>query len=134
MITDPTRAVPQQAGPGDARRCLGGAVLVVEDDSAVRELLVEYLEEAGFFVLRAEGAEEALRILAETSNIKVVVSDVQMPGMSGIELANVVSELADVKVILISGYFQPQPINSRFLRKPFRMRDLEAAIREEFQL
>jgi len=55
-----------------------------------------------------------------------------MPDMSGIELANIVTQRRrDLKVILISGYFVAQQVERRFLRKPFRMRDLEAAVREE---
>ena len=55
-----------------------------------------------------------------------------MPDISGIELANIVTQRRrDLKVILISGYFVAQQVERRFLRKPFRMRDLEAAVREE---
>lgn len=124
---------PAEGVSGSVRRRFAatGAVLVVDDDAAVRELVVEYLEEAGFDVIQAESAQEALERLAGVNEIRIVVSDIQMPGMSGIELAHAVSHRSDLKVILISGYFQPQAVPARFLRKPFRMGDLEAAIRAE---
>jgi YesN/AraC family two-component response regulator len=63
----------------------------------------------------------------------MMISDVRMPDMSGIELAEAALAMRDLKIILVSGYFQPQPIKQRFLRKPFRMRELEAAIRAELK-
>ena len=52
--------------------------------------------------------------------------------MSGIELADLATEQnPHLKVILISGYFVAQQVHRRFLRKPFRMRELEAAVRAE---
>jgi FixJ family two-component response regulator len=52
--------------------------------------------------------------------------------MSGVELADVATRRqSDLKIILISGYFVSQQVERRFLRKPFRMRALEAAVRAE---
>jgi FixJ family two-component response regulator len=54
--------------------------------------------------------------------------------MSGIELADIATRRQrDLKVILISGYFVSQQVDWRFLRKPFRMKDLEAAVRAELE-
>ena len=62
----------------------------------------------------------------------MIITDIRMPDMSGIELANVATQRQkDLKIILISGYFVSQQVERRFLRKPFRMRELEAAVREE---
>ncbi len=61
-----------------------------------------------------------------------MVTDVRMPGMSGLELSDVAGRRhRDLKIILISGYFLPQPIARRFLQKPFRTKELDAAIRAE---
>jgi YesN/AraC family two-component response regulator len=55
-----------------------------------------------------------------------------MPDMSGIELADAATKRRpDLKIILISGYFVAQQVDRRFLRKPFRMKELEAAVRDE---
>ena len=107
-------------------------ILVVDDDAEVREIVAEYLMDSGHRVLQADGGMEALRILDRASDIDLVITDVRMPGISGIELADQITrDSPSPKVILISGYFVPQQLNRRVLRKPFRMQELEAAIRAE---
>ena len=107
-------------------------ILVVDDDAEVREVVAEYLMASGHRVLQAEGGREALRILDHASDVDLVITDVRMPDISGIELAErITREDPSPKVILISGYFVPQQINRRVLRKPFRMQELEAAIQAE---
>ncbi len=123
----------ESAGERTESRPRPGTILVVDDDAGVREIVAEFLEEAGYPVLQAKGGREALRLLSETPGIAMMISDVRMPDMSGIELAEAALALRDLKIILVSGYFQPQPIKQRFLRKPFRMRELVAAVRAELQ-
>jgi CheY-like chemotaxis protein len=107
-------------------------ILVVDDDAEVREIVAEYLMDSGHRELQADGGMEALRILDRASDIDLVITDVRMPGISGIELADQITrDSPSPKVILISGYFVPQQLNRRVLRKPFRMQELEAAIRAE---
>jgi CheY-like chemotaxis protein len=122
---------PSESGGGRIGSSKGGAILVVDDDAAVREVVAEFLEEAGYLVLQADGGREALRLLSESTGVIMMISDIRMPDMSGIELAEAALGIRDLKIILISGYFQPQMIKQRFLRKPFRMRELEAAVRAE---
>ena len=107
-------------------------ILVVDDDDDVREVAAGMLEDLGYVVVQANNGACALSILAERDDLDVMVTDIRMPGMSGLELSDRVGKLrADLKVILISGYFQPQMLSRRFLQKPFRTRDLDAAIRAE---
>ncbi len=107
-------------------------ILVVDDDAEVREIVAEYLMDSGHRVLQAEGGLEALRVLDRASDVDLVITDVRMPDISGIELADQITrDLPCPKVILISGYFVPQQINWRVLRKPFRMHELEEAIQAE---
>lgn len=107
-------------------------ILLVDDDEAVRETSADMLEALGHAVLQAAGGGQALTLLDEHREIDVMVTDVRMPGMSGLELANIVGRrFLGLKIILISGYFLPQPISRRFLQKPFRIRDLDLAIRAE---
>ncbi len=107
-------------------------ILLVDDDEAVRETSAEMLEELGYTVVQATGGDAALNLLDRHRGVEVMVTDVRMPGMSGLELSEIAaSRFNGLKVILISGYFLPQPINWRFLQKPFRIRDLDEAIRAE---
>jgi CheY-like chemotaxis protein len=66
-------------------------VLVVEDEYLIRVSAVQMIEEAGFELLAASDADEAIRILESRNDIRAVFTDVQMPGsMDGIRLARVV--------------------------------------------
>lgn len=107
-------------------------VLLVDDDEDVRETAAEMLEELGYVVLQAESGQQALSILDRSPDLDVLVTDVRMPGMTGLELsAEALSRRHGLRVILISGFFRPQALTCRFLQKPFRTHELEAAIRAE---
>jgi CheY-like chemotaxis protein len=115
-----------------AGRTVGPKILVVDDDPEVRSIVAEFLEDLGYDVLQARGGREALELQERTPDLRMIISDIRMPDMSGIELANLATKRQrTLKIILISGYFVSQQVERRFLRKPFRMRDLEAAVREE---
>ena len=107
-------------------------ILLVDDDEAVRETSAEMLEELGYTVVQATSGQAALGVLDQHEGVEVMVTDVRMPGMSGLELSDIAARrFQELRVILISGYFLPQPINRRFLQKPFRIRELDEAIRAE---
>ncbi len=109
-------------------------LMVVDDDPEVRVIVAEFLEDFGYSVLQASSGAEALELLASAPDLRMMITDIRMPDMTGIELANVATQRhRDLKIILISGYFVSQQIEHRFLRKPFRMRDLEAAVRTELE-
>ena len=112
----------------------GGAptVLLVDDDDDVRGTSAEMLQELGYTVLQAESGPEALAVLEAHPSLDVLVTDVRMPGMTGLELSEAaLSRRRGLRVILISGFFRPQALTCRFLQKPFRTQDLDAAIRAE---
>ena len=69
-------------GQMDRNRKPSSAVLVVEDEPFVRLMGVDLLEEAGFDVLQASNADEALRVLEAHPEVRVVFSDIEMPGGS----------------------------------------------------
>jgi CheY-like chemotaxis protein len=98
-------------------------VLVVEDEPLVRMLAVDYLERAGFVVLEADCGSDALKTLADHHEVAVLFSDINMPGMDGVELARQVHETApQVRVILTSGRDVPCkliPGHGAFLPKPY---------------
>lgn len=107
-------------------------VLLVDDDDEVRETSADMLEELGYHVTRAANGFEALERLASHPDLEIMVTDVRMPGMSGLELSEVAASLyRELKIIVMSGFFMPQPVRRRFLRKPFRTTELDAAIRAE---
>jgi CheY-like chemotaxis protein len=85
--------------------------LLVEDEPLVRMLAAKVLAEAGFRVVEAANADEALTLLQARPDVLVVVSDVEMPGkMNGFALARAERERASgVGVILTSGRVAPQP-------------------------
>jgi PAS domain S-box-containing protein len=82
-----------------------GTVLVVEDEPAVRDMTTQLLERAGFHVLAVAGAPEALASTTDRQPIDVLVTDVIMPAMSGIDLAEqMLDRYPRIGVVLLSGY------------------------------
>jgi DNA-binding NtrC family response regulator len=103
-------------------------VLVVDDEFLVRTVLSEILKDAGFHVLQAETAHDAIAILehpSQVDHVDLVFSDVKMPDMDGFELARWVTEhKTDMPVILASGYIGKTSMASELrcaevLKKPF---------------
>jgi DNA-binding NtrC family response regulator len=103
-----------------ARQFSERVVLVVDDDDLVRHYMTRALKDAGFRVLEAHDGEEALRHLGATA-IGLVVSDVAMPRVTGLELAKVIAERwPTLPVLLVSGEAVPPDGYRRgFLPKPF---------------
>lgn len=105
-------------------------VLVVEDEALVRLDLVSTLEDAGYQTLEASSAAEAIGILERHPEIRVVFTDIQMPGdMDGLALARYVRERWPPTIIVVSsGRGQPapgeMPENVPFLAKPYELRSL----------
>ncbi len=89
----------------------GMRVLLIEDDEDNRELMAEVLEGAGYEVLTAASGTAGLRALAEHS-VDVVVTDVGMPGMGGLEVARAAKEIAPgVPVVVVTGYTEREDIS-----------------------
>jgi len=87
-------------------------ILVVEDEGLVRMTLVDVLEDAGFKVIEAVHADEALRVLKAVSGIDAVVTDVEMPrgSINGFELARRVrTDRQEIGVLIASGRAAPKP-------------------------
>ena len=112
-------------------------ILIAEDNSLVRQFATETLTNYGYHVLTARDGEEARILYAQhAAKIAVVVTDVIMPHMGGLELsARLLVTNPQVKIVYISGYaehatqsehFDP----ARFLQKPFMATELVAKIRE----
>jgi CheY-like chemotaxis protein/anti-sigma regulatory factor (Ser/Thr protein kinase) len=79
-------------------------ILVVDDERAIRMMLADYLENS-YTVLVAETGAEALLTLEKTQGVDLIISDINMPGMSGIELLrNVRQKYPSIKMALITAY------------------------------
>ncbi len=108
------------------------SILVVDDQAEVLETTVELLQALGFETLSADSGEAALRLLQEETGIEVLLTDVVMPGMNGVTLAQHAKRLSPtMKVILVSGYASPElqsaiasGENFQFLTKPYLVPDL----------
>ena len=103
---------------------VSGIVLLVEDEPLVRLVTAEILADAGFRVIEAAGAEEALKVLKAGVEVDVLLSDVEMPpGMNGYGLAWEIHRLhPEVAILMTSGREWPGqndlPPGAAFLAKP----------------
>jgi CheY-like chemotaxis protein len=112
------------------------AVLVVEDDPMIRIDAVMLVEEAGFRVYEAADADEAISLLEQRQDIRLIFTDVKMPGsMDGLKLAHYVrGRWPPVKIIVTSGQFRPKdgdlPLGGIFLSKPYRAEQVAQHLRQ----
>jgi len=111
-------------------------VLVVEDEPLIRMSIALSLEEHGFTVFEASGADEAIQILNNEPNIQLLFTDIDMPGsMNGLKLAEAVRDRwPPIKIIVTSGHRRLSdkelPVSGRFFGKPYDSDHLIGAIRE----
>ena len=110
-------------------------ILVVDDDGDIRNILYYGITAAGYRCLTAESAEMALSLL-ETEPVEVVISDIQMAGMSGIELCREIKTHYEADVIIITGLvnnFAYEEIiahgASDFIEKPIRLAEIVARLK-----
>jgi CheY-like chemotaxis protein len=109
-------------------------VLIVEDEPIQRMNTADMLEEAGFRAVEAANAKQAILILESHPDIRVVLSDVDMPpGMDGMELVALVRDRwPPIALILVSGQLTVSnvrlPQDALFFSKPFRPTELIAAV------
>jgi len=130
----------ETAPTGEAPRARQGErVLVVEDEPAVRMLVMEILEELGYEAVEAHDARAALSTIEAAGRIDLLVTDVGLPGgMSGRQLAEVARQhRPGLKVLFITGYAEGASVRGGFLApgmrmitKPFALDTLAARIRE----
>ena len=111
-------------------------VLIVEDELLIRMNAVEMIEEAGFEVVEAASADEAIAILEGRPDIIVVFTDIQMPGsMDGLKLAAAVRDRwPPIKIVATSGHVKlgagDLPQGGRFLAKPYSPAEITKTLRE----
>ena len=111
-------------------------VLIVEDEFLLRLDAVDMIGGAGFEVIEAANADEAIEILEARRDIAVVFTDVQMPGsMDGLRLARAVrGRWPPIKIIATSGHVHVSdtdlPEGGRFLAKPYSPMQVMGVLRE----
>jgi len=111
----------------DTQNCL-----VVDDEHVILSLISEALSSRGFTCVTASSGEQALAILAEAS-FDIMITDIQMPGMTGIELTKAVKKLyEDLPIIVVTGFVEEYSYDevieagaADFIRKPFSILELE---------
>ena len=109
-------------------------ILVVDDDRDVRELAISCLESLGYRVLGAEGGQVAIDILAANAPIDLVLMDVAMPEINGVDaLRAILKQRPDLPFLYMTGYARPtqlDPSEQRIVKKPFTIAELAAKVEE----
>ncbi|MDY0883100.1 CHASE3 domain-containing protein [Dongia soli] len=116
----------------------GEVILVVEDESQVRQMTIESLRELGYSVIEAALPEQALQQLEQHPEIDLIFTDIVMPGMTGRQLADKVHETRpEMKVLYTTGYTRNAIVHNgvldrgtAFLPKPFTIDQLATKIRD----
>ncbi len=114
-----------------------GTILLVEDDEMVRDLAGRILANAGYTILEAASGESAAQIASQQQVIDLMITDIVMPGMKGMELAELLGESRpDMPVLFMSGYTDDPTIHLGvsdglpFISKPFQPEELLKKVSE----
>ena len=114
------------------------AVLVVEDEPLTRIDVVDQLEQNGFDVLHAPNADTAIKILESNPAIRVLFTDIDMPGsMDGLKLAAVRDRWPPIRIVITSGLRKIDigalPQEARFFPKPYNVSEVASTMRAMVQ-
>jgi two-component system, response regulator, stage 0 sporulation protein F len=117
--------------------------LLYVDDETINLKLFEINFSKKFNVITAPSGYDALEKLRESPSVSVVISDMRMPGMNGIDFIRLAKEHREnIVCFILSGYDVTEEINNaynerlidRYFQKPFNMRDIEASIKEALEM
>ncbi|MGS0546111.1 PAS domain-containing protein [Pseudomonas sp. Y5-11] len=136
-LLEPERPVVETLNAAPTATC-GETVVVVEDDPAVRMLVLDLLKELGYLAHEAADASAALPLLESELRVDLLVTDVGLPGMNGRQLAEIARQhRPGLKVLFMTGYAQKAAERQGFLEdgmdmvaKPFSIEVLANKIRE----
>lgn len=131
--------VVENSDPAAAAKSVSGSrdtILIVEDDAAVRRMAVQMIQELNYAAVEADSGQSALKALAKSDDIKLVITDVVMPGMNGRALADEIGRRwPDLKVIFTTGYTRDAIVHDgvvepgvQLIAKPFTLDDLATKI------
>lgn len=112
------------------------SILVAEDETLLRMLAVDMLEDAGFQVIEVASGDAGAKALAEGGDIAALLTDIQMPGdIDGIALARITHDLhPDAAILVVSGQRLPAaaalPEGAKFMAKPYEVKKILSALNE----
>jgi two-component system chemotaxis response regulator CheY len=119
---------------------MGKKILVVDDSGTVRQQVAEVLTEAGYQVLEAADGVDGAHMVDATSDLAMVICDINMPRMNGIEMVKLLKKdprHANLVVVMLTTEGQPGPIAMAkqagargWIVKPFETKNLVAAVRK----
>jgi CheY-like chemotaxis protein len=117
-----------------AAEATGGRVLLVEDDPGVREIIGQMLRQCGFAVTEVASGQAAIEALGGGEVCELIVIDLAMPGLSGVEtVARARRDRPELRVLYMTGYADaganPDAAGETLLKKPFRLHELQSAVR-----
>ena len=130
-----TKEAPPVLASSTAPRGNGELILVVDDEPPIRDMICSMLKRHGYRVLAASDGAEATAFFAKHANeIRLVISDLNMPNLDGAMLSRVLKRMnPNVRVLVVSGMsspsenrpgFRPEDFTGAFLRKPFKSDEL----------
>ncbi|WP_159756698.1 ATP-binding protein [Sphingomonas sp. 8AM] len=123
--------IPDRHEPFDLPAIRSGTVLLVDDEHLVRASTADMLAELGYVIVEACSAAEALGLVDAGLSPDLLITDHLMPGMSGAQLAQALSDhLPDLRTLIVSGYAEADGIDAGTARlsKPFRNDELVSSI------
>ncbi len=115
------------------------SILVVDDEAYIRQLLQRILEVEGYNVVTAASGQEAVDKVS-SGNINLVLLDIIMPGMDGIQTLELIREKSDIPVIMVTGIGDLPSLSTSlvlgaddYIKKPFRSKELIARIKAKLR-
>jgi two-component system, cell cycle response regulator len=109
---------------------MGEQILIVDDDAAIRDSMLEFISRSGYNAQTAASAEEAIELLKST-RVDLVITDIMLPGQNGLQLTDLIKQNYDIDIIVMTGYSEnysyEEAINkgaSDLVFKPFRFEEL----------
>ncbi|MFH0769275.1 MAG: response regulator transcription factor [Chloroflexota bacterium] len=118
------------------------SILVVDDEETVRSLVKRIMQDAGYDVITAANGEEALSILSQQkeSSPDLVILDIMMPGISGLEVLDIIRKRFDIPVIILTAKREVTTARDAlvlgaddYVRKPFRPGELLARVKAKLR-
>jgi two-component system cell cycle response regulator len=109
---------------------MGEHILIVDDDAAIRDSMLEFITRSGYNAQTVSSAEEAIEFLKST-RVDLVITDIMLPGKNGLQLTDLIKQNYDIEIIVMTGYSEnysyEEAINkgaSDLVFKPFRFEEL----------
>jgi len=109
---------------------MGEQILIVDDDAAIRDSMLEFIKRSGYNAQTVSSAEEAIELLKST-RVDLVITDIMLPGRNGLQLTDLIKQNYDIDIIVMTGYSEnysyEEAINkgaSDLVFKPFRFEEL----------